>query len=183
MNLNDIGREAFATAHSKGFYNTTPTVPERLCLVHSEVSEADEAFRKSEFSLFILPSGKPVGLPSELADIIIRVADAATWLEVDLDKAVKQTRLQTLTAHGSQGFDRLCLIHSSISRTLEFFRDGENDLLGQKGEWRGVPAGLGEIVNHTFDMAFVMGIDLADAIHVKMAFNKTRPHKHGRKVL
>ena len=183
MKINDIAKEAYATATSKGFYENAPHVPERLCLIHSEVSEADEAFRGGETDLTFGAGGKPLGLPSELADIVIRVGDASAWLGFDLEEAVSLTRKQTLTPRGAAGFDRLCLIHSAISQTLEFFRDGENELREVDGKRIGVPAGLGMVVNHVYDFAFVMGIDLSAAIEAKMAYNKTRPHKHGRKVL
>src|SRR5271154_7050294 len=104
MDLNTVAEEAYATARSKGFYENVPHVPERLCLIHSEVSEADEAFRAGEIELHFGPGGKPLGLPSELADIVIRVGDASAWLGFDLEKAVRLTQAQTLTPGGAAGF-------------------------------------------------------------------------------
>ena len=88
MSLNEIGKRAHATAKEKGFYEVPPTVPERLCLIHSEVSEALEAFRDGDNDLRISESGKPEGIPSDLADVIIRVCDMAEYLGIDLDNAV-----------------------------------------------------------------------------------------------
>jgi NTP pyrophosphatase (non-canonical NTP hydrolase) len=87
--LNDLGRKAYDNAKSKGFYDTPPSVPERLCLIHSEVSEALEAYRDGDNDLRIAEGGKPEGIPSELADIVIRVVDMACYLGIDLDAAVK----------------------------------------------------------------------------------------------
>ena len=55
-------------------------VPAILALIHSEVSEALEAFRKRDKENFA----------EELADIVIRVLDCAPGLGIDLDKEVAQ---------------------------------------------------------------------------------------------
>ena len=69
-------------AVSKGWYDGPRGVPELLCLIHSEVSEALEAYRDSpEDHLSSLFS-------EELADIFIRLADMAEYLEIDLEKAI-----------------------------------------------------------------------------------------------
>jgi phage baseplate assembly protein gpV len=83
---------------------------EILALIHSEVSEALEAWRDGypvrtlyrehkdgtgcEYEKAcrspegVLGEGKPAGVPSELADIIIRVLDACAAYEVDIDAAI-----------------------------------------------------------------------------------------------
>jgi NTP pyrophosphatase (non-canonical NTP hydrolase) len=64
-------------------------IPELLCLVHSEVSEALEAWREgSGFGVDFDANGKPVGLASELADVVIRVADMCGYFGIDLERAV-----------------------------------------------------------------------------------------------
>lgn len=86
--LNEIAKESYERAVRKGFYDRPPNIPERLCLIHSEVSEALEDFREGKLLSETEPDGKPTGLPSELADIIIRVCDMAAWLDIDLDAEV-----------------------------------------------------------------------------------------------
>lgn len=90
MSLNQLGRKAYDIAKDHGFYDIPPTIPERLCLIHSEVSEALEAYRDDALSVTYTNNGKPEGLPSELADIIIRVIDMAAWLDIDLDDIIKR---------------------------------------------------------------------------------------------
>jgi NTP pyrophosphatase (non-canonical NTP hydrolase) len=72
-------------------------ISERLCLIHSEVSEALEDLRKMRGIRDITdpeikgPAGidqKPTGFGSELADIVIRVFDLAGWLGIDLGKEI-----------------------------------------------------------------------------------------------
>ena len=66
--LNELGKEAYDNAAAHGFYDPPPSVPERLCLVHSEVSEALEDYRDGKMKLVISEGGKPVGFPSELEE-------------------------------------------------------------------------------------------------------------------
>lgn len=71
MNLDELGMKCHATAVASGFWDGASTgtpdfVLAKLCLIHSEVSEVMEAYRKQH---------GPVKLTEEFADIIIRVVD------------------------------------------------------------------------------------------------------------
>ena len=65
-------------------------VAAKLALIHSEVSEALECVRDGHYEAYESETrpGKPEGLPSELADIVIRVADLAGALGIDLESAI-----------------------------------------------------------------------------------------------
>lgn len=62
-------------------------VPEKLCLIHSEISEAMEADRKNLMDDKL--KHRP-GIEVELADAVIRIADLCGFLELDLEGAIQE---------------------------------------------------------------------------------------------
>lgn len=68
----------------------------KLCLIHSEVSEALECVRRGELETFER-DGKPEGLPSELADVVIRCLDLAGALGIDLGAEIERKRAYNAT--------------------------------------------------------------------------------------
>ena len=78
---------AHGDAKKSGWWNNTinKNVPTKLCLVHSEVSEAMEGYRKNLMD-DKLPDRKAVEV--ELADAVIRIADLAQYLELGLGGAI-----------------------------------------------------------------------------------------------
>jgi NTP pyrophosphatase (non-canonical NTP hydrolase) len=63
-----------------------------IALIHSEASEAYEEYRKGTPYSYIV-NGKPEGIASEFADIIIRVCHYAEYLNIDLDAAIEEKML------------------------------------------------------------------------------------------
>lgn len=83
---------AFQNSKDKGFWDGTLNVPEKLCLVHSEISEALEEFRDGHPVTAIRlvgPLDKPEGFPIELADVLIRLFDLAGYFGINLCEAIK----------------------------------------------------------------------------------------------
>lgn len=102
---------------------------------------------------------------------------------------------------------RLALITTEVAEAIEELRNGravdetyysvkgspEIKLSKEKAErdggehgtgWykpEGVPSELADIVIRAFDFAHEAGIDLAEIINEKLAYNATRAHMHGRK--
>lgn len=77
----------------------------------------------------------------------------------------------------------LALIHSEVSEALEEYRAGhaptEVYFNGAKPE--GVGIELADVVIRVADLCGALGIDLEKAIEQKMAFNASRPYRHGGK--
>ena len=88
MTLNELGKLANKNAKAHGFYDEPNPIPQQIALMHSELSEALECYRDGEMELTFNDKGKPLGYPSELADVIIRIVDQAHDLGIDLDAAV-----------------------------------------------------------------------------------------------
>jgi len=64
---------------------------EKVALMHSELSEALEAWRDpNQEPYWVDARGKPQGIVSELADVLIRIADICGRNGWDLEKAVRE---------------------------------------------------------------------------------------------
>ena len=111
--LNIVACEAFAIADSKGWWEhakrpavdgdvpcregltlSPVEVVAQLALIMSECAEAIECVRDRDYLPRMGPDKatgaliKPEGLPSEIADVVIRAAQLAHALAIDLDLAV-----------------------------------------------------------------------------------------------
>ncbi len=105
--LNDLAKEIHEINKSKGFWDQTNgrNASEVFILIISEVIEATEEFRAGRgvnetlFEDSDVPGlwsttqserfKKPVGVPSELADTIIRTLDACAAWGIDIEEAIR----------------------------------------------------------------------------------------------
>ena len=69
-------------AIEKGWYNFDRPIPELLCLIHAEISEALEGYRNN------IQKGEKGWLGEELADAVIRIMDFSQGKDLDVDGAV-----------------------------------------------------------------------------------------------
>ena len=94
MNIKTLIEESHKTATEKGWWDKPDrNVPELLALIHSEVSEALEAYRETGLEqldkVWYTSTDKPEGFTVELADVLIRIADLCGEFNLDLEDTLK----------------------------------------------------------------------------------------------
>ena len=182
MDLAELQKEAYAIAKSKGWHDRDDEVTfgDRIALVHSELSEALEAYREHGLEPWGLypyidtpydePPPKPEGVSYKLADVVIRVADMAEHAGFTLDEEPPEWtphfKPETLG-------DWIALGHWLLSDVLDSAYT--DDIF--------VTRMLSATVDWIRRMAARYGIDLDAAIEVKMEYNRTREYRHGGKSL
>lgn len=195
--LNQLRDYVHQNAKNHGFHDKPRSFGDDCSLLHSEVSEAYEAWRnghepakvwygQSPRSLHGPWLAKPEGIPTELADVFIRALDSCGLLGVDLGEDPLPFHL----AAPSEGWhweeqlpsepvfgDYCDLIHNQIS-TLSVFASHLKRSNRPSSELGHMFDGLIASVLFT---AVVYGIPIVNIIGEKLAYNATRPRMHGGK--
>ena len=185
MNLADLQHEAHAIAKEHGWWDEERSFGDLIALVHSELSEALEAYRDE-----VLPS-KPhllsTKVASELADVVIRVADMAEHDGVDLEAHIESAVgtpecyiFGRWFAFKELAFGEwVSMAHYWAAEAFKWGVQYEADGVAPRLAWET----LGYVVAVVERMAAHYGIDLDAAIKAKMEYNRTRPYRHGGKAL
>lgn len=104
LSIRELVDDSWQTAENKGFHSKNKSFAEDCALFHSEISEAFEEYRNGHAPNEVYyPEGiekhveidgkiiqhKPEGVPIELADVIIRIADVSKTYGIDLEAALR----------------------------------------------------------------------------------------------
>ena len=135
MTIDSLMKEAHECAVEHGWWENERNFGEQIALMHSELSEALEEYRKYGLD----------GAPTEHCRF--------GWLLYQ----------GTESEHGEKPWP--------------FFHD---DGVGMKPE--GIAAEMADLLIRAFDTCARYKIPLAEALRVKMAYNRTRPYRHGNKL-
>lgn len=193
--INELVQRAHSNAVNKGWWDEDRSFGEIINLIISEASEALEDYRKGNNPGNIwydrrLPEGglqtvlkmeydtdKPCGIPSELADIVIRICDVAGRYDwgTRLDEAY--LNLQETTVATNQVDESL-----PFAENLTIIQSWLIDAYRAKSEPARITY-LALAMEDTFRLASFYEIDMDKSITEKMAYNATRPRRHGGKVL
>lgn len=215
--IEDLCRRSNEIAKEKGWYDGQPTDPRSFslhaALVHSEISEALEDWRKhrkmnetyyevhqhgygtapdmlicSAIELETRKQGsdfinaKPCGIPIEIADFVIRIAQRTAN---DGAKLEKEMELYTNVNYKEVGDgDIFSALHfcTSMAWACEPPMDKKWSVMFQGFSVPTTSLGwFGLALRTVFTFAKSHEIDLWAAIEEKEAFNRTRPSRHGGK--
>ena len=172
IDYNKFAKEAYEVSVSKGWHDARDledpdTRASMYALIHSEISEALECIRNGELTTTYAKSGKPEGLPSELADVFIRVCDFTHCFGVSPQKIKLRGLVKPIPAMKAAA--AIAAMHKDVSDALDT----------QEEEWEH----LGWLISRCYQLAEAYDVDLDSAILEKHAFNKTRPRLHGGKAI
>jgi NTP pyrophosphatase (non-canonical NTP hydrolase) len=176
--LQEMTAEVEACNRANGWYDTDVPFYVALALLHEEVAEAGHAWREHGLADVTCRGhvhthgygdklDKPEGVGSEFADIFIRLLDASARYKVDLEEYVEDD--PEIFAVDDEFLVNINMLHrliAGVSVALETrYRSSDAELAG-------VLAFLRQLCGH-------YGIDLTAEYERKLAYNRTRPYRHG----
>ena len=79
--------------------------------------------------------------------------------------------------------EQLMLVVTEVAEAMEDLRVGAMSLsYDSNGKPCGFPIEVADVMIRLFDLAGYLQIDLEGAVDEKIAYNETRPHRHGGKL-
>ena len=203
MNLNELAKEAHQIAVEHGWWEKEPSFGDLVALMHSELSEALEEYRAGRDMVWYActegtpehpcdpkdiydcemsgqeascayRSEKPEGIAVELADCIIRILDWAGHENVNMDRIF----FEVMEAHKDQPEEEqsfgefISALHNLLSMAYCDSEDfGDRDIY------------MTLVVYYILENMGREGVNMDKVVREKMAYNRTRPYRHGGKLL
>ncbi len=112
MHIENMVKRSFDQSVKSGWHDEPRTFGDLIALIHSEVSEALEAFRENDpgriwYDCQEGKEPKPEGVPIELADIVIRIGDLCGRYNIDLASAIETKMAYNATRSHRHGNKKL----------------------------------------------------------------------------
>jgi NTP pyrophosphatase (non-canonical NTP hydrolase) len=201
-NLNRLRDESHRLMVANGF--TDADVLEDLMLMVSEASEALEDHRANHAPNEVWYEEKsygmkPCGVPSEIADVVLRVLHFSGKHDIDIERAVAE--LEAYWKATGHAFEEKTSITRELFRLSASFYEAlldydrgrapnaivyeanVTDPLSPSHGPMGIPIRMASAILHAAHFADKHGFDLLAAVEEKHAFNMKRPFKHGNKAI
>jgi len=179
----ELQQRLWAVAEEKGWYQTSRSICEDFILMHGEVTEIylEHAHTHAPTEIYC-PTGKPEGIPIEIADLCIRILAFSHRYGVNL-----QTHIDLINLTDHRPTDDILQVlnrwHSLISAAMELWRDGREitELWDEDNEQRGCFIHLAELWVEAHMWCSLHTLDLFSLIDQKNLYNQSRPWRHGGK--
>ena len=180
LDLNDFAKKVHTNARNKGWWDEPRTLPEICALIHSEWSEALEAYRSHEPMIWFDKdkNNKPDGVAVELIDGCIRILDWMGHVEFNIFPSQIDSLINIISTRRSARLKAMEL--PELVATLHVYTADAH-----RGEPTTNTAGealMGAMVT-AFYWLMVKGVDCEDVLLKKHKYNLTRSYKHGGKAI